>query len=82
MKSHLCVCGSVTSCMELGRSAKLTVIGFVCNFSNISAIKSAQPMVEMMKAIIQKIRSIQGRDVSPMYLGAEQEEKPIVGESF
>lgn len=53
-------CGSFTSCIELGRSAKLTVIGFVCNFSNISPIRRAHPMVEMTNAIIQKILSIQG----------------------
>jgi hypothetical protein len=58
---------SLTSCIELGLSAKLTVIGFVCSFSNISAINIAHPMVEMMNAIIQKIRSIHGREVSPMY---------------
>lgn len=57
----------LTFLISTGRSAKLTVIGFVCNFSNISEIKRAQPMVEMMKAIIQKILSIQGREVSPMY---------------
>lgn len=32
----------LTSLIELGRSAKETVIGFVLNFSNISDIKRAQ----------------------------------------